>query len=144
MTMRSGMGARRSSIRAWVVACLAVACLAGAGGAAAQTTPAARAEIDRLLDRLVASGCQFERNGTWHDASEAKAHLLRKLAYLEGKVAVRSAEQFIAQVATGSSTTGADYTVRCGKAPPIASKAWLTAELAALRSGTAPGPAAPK
>jgi hypothetical protein len=144
MIAPSGAGAGRSSIRAWVVACLAVTCLAGAGGAGAQTTPAARAEIDRLLDRLVASGCQFERNGTLHDAAEAKAHLLRKLAYLEGRVAVRSAEQFIAQVASGSSTTGTDYTVRCGKAPPIASTAWLTAELAALRSAAGPAAASPK
>ena len=143
MTAHSGRVAGLSSIRAWVVACLAVACLA-AGGAAAQTTPAARAEIDRLLDRLVASGCQFERNGMWHDATEAKAHLLRKLAYVEGKVAVRSAEQFISQVAAGSSTTGADYAVRCGKAPPIASKAWLTAELAALRSAGGAAAVAPK
>ena len=143
MTAHSGRVAGPSSIRAWVVACLAVACLAAAG-AAAQTTPAARAEIDRLLDRLAASGCQFERNGTWHDATEAKAHLLRKLAYVEGKVAVRSAEQFISQVAAGSSTTGADYAVRCGKAPPIASRAWLTVELAALRSAGGAAAVAPK
>jgi hypothetical protein len=80
----------------------------------------------------------------WHDATEAKAHLLRKLAYVEGKVAVRSAEQFISQVAAGSSTTGADYAVRCGKAPPIASRAWLTAELAALRSAGGAAAVAPK
>jgi hypothetical protein len=138
------MGVGVSSLRYRVIACLAIACLVAAGGAASQTTPAARAEIDRLLDRLAASGCQFERNGAWHEATEARAHLLRKLAYVEGKVVVRSAEQFIAQVASGSSTTGTDYAVRCGKGQPIASRAWLTIELTALRSAGGPPAAAPK
>ena len=42
---------------------------------AAQPGPAASAEIEQLLARLVSSGCQFERNGSWHDAKEARSHI---------------------------------------------------------------------
>lgn len=143
MIMPSGSGTALPSLRA-LVACLAVACIVDASGSVAQTTPTARAEIERLLDRLATSGCQFERNGAWHDATQTKAHLLRKLAYLEKHVAVRSTEQFIAQVAVGSSTTGIEYAVKCGKTAPVASRSWLTAELAALRTAGGPATVAPK
>ena len=55
--------------------------------------PAARAEVDALLARLQSSGCEFNRNGSWHSGAEAKAHLLKKLDYLEGKNLVTTAEQ---------------------------------------------------
>ena len=64
--------------------------------------PAARAEVDALLARLQSSGCEFNRNGSWHSGAEAKAHLLKKLDYLEGKNLVTTAEQFIARGASGS------------------------------------------
>jgi|SRR5262245_29595272 len=103
-------------------------------GIAAPLSAAARAEIDGLLSRLEVSGCEFNRNGTWHTAGEAKSHLLRKLKYLEDRGAVQSAEQFIELAASTSSTTGQAYLVRCGNRAPVQSGTWLLSELHAMRS----------
>ena len=101
---------------------------------AASLPPAARGEIESLLSRLAASGCQFKRNGSWHSAQEAQAHLRRKLDYLEDKEAVASTEQFIERAATKSSMSGKPYQVRCSKRAPMASSQWLRSELKALRA----------
>lgn len=101
---------------------------------AAPLTTAAQGEVDALLARLAASGCQFQRNGSWHAAGEAQAHLRRKLDYLANKGLVASAEQFIERAASRSSTSGSPYQVRCGDRPPVASAAWLHAELQGLRA----------
>ena len=95
--------------------------------------PPVRAEIDALLDKLAASGCTFNRNGSWHDAAEARAHLLEKLAYLEGRRLVQTTEQFIERAASGSSVSGRPYLVKCGDAAPVESGTWLSAELRSLR-----------
>jgi hypothetical protein len=108
-------------------------CLA-ASGAAAPLSPAARTEIDGLLSGLGTSGCEFNRNGTWYSAPEAKAHLLVKLKYLEDRGAVQSAEQFIELAASGSSLSGEAYLVRCGREAPVRSSAWLRARLQQMRS----------
>ncbi|MEW6762849.1 MAG: DUF5329 domain-containing protein [Pseudomonadota bacterium] len=99
-------------------------------------TPApVRAEIDALLGRITASNCQFERNRSWHNAADARAHLLRKLAYIEKRSeTITRTEQFIEYAATKSSFTGRPYRVRCGNGEPVESRAWLTRELQALRS----------
>lgn len=112
---------------------LAAALAGGLPAVAAPLTAPARAEVDTLLARLQASGCQFNRNGSWHSGAEAKAHLQRKLEYLEKKEMVRSAEQFIELGASASSSSGKPYLVRCGAAR-VESKAWLGAELKAMRA----------
>jgi hypothetical protein len=98
------------------------------------TPPAVRAEIDALLGRMVASACEFNRNGSWYPATEARTHLLRKLNYIENHGTLASAEQFIELAASGSSFSGKPYLVRCGAAAPVESKVWLSAELKALRA----------
>lgn len=105
---------------------------------AAPLSSGAHAEVESLLNKLQSSGCQFNRNGSWHTGAEAKTHLLRKLDYLEGKDAIRSAEQFIALSASTSSSSGKPYLVRCGlNSTPQESAAWLNAELKALRAAGA-------
>jgi len=104
--------------------------------AAVGASPQVRAEIDVLLARLQASGCEFNRNGSWHTASDAKAHLLRKLEYIEGKSAVQSTEQFIDLAASTSSVTDTPYLVKCGSAAPVPSGTWLHLELRSIRSST--------
>lgn len=94
----------------------------------------ARVEVQALLERLARSECRFQRNGEWHDAQEARAHLERKLSYLERWGRLESAEQFIEKVASGSSTTGEPYFVQCGKAAPVRSAEWLGGQLKALRA----------
>jgi hypothetical protein len=92
-----------------------------------------RAEIDALLARLQASGCEFNRNGKWHDGADAQAHLLRKLEYIEDRTTVRSTEQFIDLAASTSSRSGKPYLVRCAGTPPVESRAWLREQLEILR-----------
>lgn len=93
-------------------------------------------EINSLLDRLQSSGCRFNRNGSWHTAPEAKAHLLGKLEYLEKRGSLQSSEQFIDLAASKSSVSGRPYQVMCGNTAPVESKAWLTKELQEMRAGS--------
>jgi hypothetical protein len=116
-----------------------VASLCCAVAAAARTSAPVRAEIDALLAKLQASGCQFNRNGSWYNASEAKDHLLRKLEYLEGKGNISSTEQFIEFAASKSSSSGKAYSVGCGGQSPVASRVWLTQQLPAIRATTGDG-----
>ena len=102
---------------------------------AAPTAAPVRAEINALLTALQTSGCQFKRNGSWYSGTEAKDHLLRKLAAFEDRATVQNTEQFIELAATQSSSSGKAYQVKCGaNAQAVESKQWLTAQLAALRS----------
>jgi hypothetical protein len=103
----------------------------------------AKAEIDQLLTRLQSSGCQFERNGSWHDAAEARAHIERKYRYLLRKELVGTTEDFIVGAATQSSVSGKPYHVRCGK-QQMPSAQWMTDQLKQLRaSGTSAGAKTP-
>ena len=85
---------------------------------------------------MQASGCQFNRNGTWYSASEAKDHLTRKLEYLEGKGSIGSTEQFIDLAASSSSSSGKAYLVKCSNEAPVESKQWLGRQLALIRGAT--------
>jgi hypothetical protein len=115
-----------------LVILLALGVAVAASGA--PLSPAARAEIDALLARLETSSCTFGRNGAWYPPAEAKVHLLRKLKYLEDRGAVEDTEQFIERAASGSSTTGKPYLVKCGGNAPVESGAWLQSQLLALRA----------
>ena len=94
----------------------------------------ARAEVSAVLDRLASSGCQFERNGTWYSGAQAKAHLLKKLDYIEGKAELQSAEEFIDKAASSSSLSGKAYQVRCATGAPGESGPWLRAQLKDVRA----------
>lgn len=106
---------------------------------AAQSAPAVRAEIDQLLTKLQASGCEFNRNGSWYSGAEAKDHLLRKLEYIENKGTLQSTEQFIELAASKSSFSGKAYQVKCGNEPAQESQAWLTKQLGAIRAAANKG-----
>ena len=57
--------------------------LAVAAAVVQAAPPAAvRAEIDYLLAEIAASGCDFNRNGTWYDSAHAVDHLQYKYEYL--------------------------------------------------------------
>jgi len=95
----------------------------------------ARASMEReataLFDALRTSGCEFNRNGTWHDGAKAAQHLQRKYEHLRGKVG--TTEEFIEQGATASSMSGKAYQVRCGEAAAVPSGEWLLEKLYELR-----------
>lgn len=59
-----------------------------------------------MLSFVEDSGCTFIRNGSEYPAAEARAHLQKKLDYLERKDLVASSEDFIERAATQSSLSG--------------------------------------
>ncbi|MBB6563153.1 hypothetical protein HNP48_005872 [Acidovorax soli] len=111
--------------------------VAGLAFAAPAAAPV-RGEIDRLLAALQSSGCEFQRNGSWHGAAEAKTHLLRKLDYIEKRSTLPSTEKFIELAASSSSASGQAYQVRCnGSVQPSAQ--WFAKELQKIRAGGSAG-----
>ena len=112
-----------------VLLCLALACNAALAG---PTSAPVRAEIESLLARL-GPGCRVLRNGSWHEAGEARQHLLRKMEGVEKRVTLQSVEQFIDLAASKSSASGQAYQVKCGNEAAVESRVWLTRELARVR-----------
>ena len=102
---------------------------------AGEPVPAAKLEIAHLFSHLQESGCQFDRNGTWYDASEAVSHLNKKYQYLLGKGLVASSEDFIERAASESSISGRVYQVKCGSNPVVNSADWFKAVLEKYRKG---------
>jgi len=101
--------------------------------AAAGPSPTAQEEIKHLLSTIGQSGCEFFRDGQWHGPAKAKAHLQRKFDYLARRGLVETSEQFIERAASGSSTSGKPYQIRCAKGEAVPSVQWLTAQLRAYR-----------
>jgi hypothetical protein len=105
--------------------------------ALAAVPPVASTEIEQLLQTLRTSGCRFQRNGTWYDATRAAEHLATKRDYLQGLNRIHSAEDFIRLAATESSMSGKAYRVACPDKPEVDSKAWLESELGRIRARAA-------
>jgi hypothetical protein len=112
------------------LACASLFLLSNAAEAALDTQ--GQQEVDGLLRFVESSGCNFIRNGSEHSPKDARAHLQKKLDYLNDKGLVDSAEDFIARAATESSFSGTPYQVSCG-GQKQGSADWLKAELQRLR-----------
>ncbi|MFG6109766.1 YfeK family protein [Stenotrophomonas nematodicola] len=106
------------------------------GLALAAPTDSARREIAGLIGALDGSNCRFQRNGSWPDAAEARAHLQRKYDYLLKKDKVDTAEQFIERAASQSSMSGKPYRIACPGQPEQTAAVWFGARLTALRQRT--------
>ncbi|WP_030128924.1 DUF5329 domain-containing protein [Pseudomonas sp. QTF5] len=102
--------------------------------AQAQTSSQATQEINGLLDFIEHSECRFVRNGSEYLGPQARAHLQKKLEYLEEHDKVNSAEDFIELAATQSSKSGLAYEVRCPVGVQPAGL-WLKTELQRQRQG---------
>jgi len=102
----------------------------------ARAEPAAKVqtEVNFLLGFVEGSGCEFYRNGTWHDSKAAEAHLRDKYKYLVASNLINTAEEFIERAATESSFSGKPYEVRCSGHATITSNQWLRKELARIRT----------
>ncbi|MCP1444925.1 hypothetical protein J3D54_004057 [Pseudomonas sp. GGS8] len=111
----------------WLIA-TGIALTAMALDAQAQIPPQATQEINSLLDFVEHSDCRFVRNGSEYPGTQARAHLQKKLEYLEEQDRVNSAEDFIELAATQSSMSGRAYEVRCATGVQPASL-WLKTEL---------------
>src|SRR4051812_34763207 len=109
------------------MATLSLAAVAAAPG------PAAQAEIEQLLTRLASSGCEFERNGSWHNGAEARKHIERKYQYLLKKNLVASTEDFVSLAASQSSVSGKPYHVKCGNVQ-VTSSQWMSDQLKQVRA----------
>ncbi|MBK6917950.1 MAG: DUF5329 domain-containing protein [Deltaproteobacteria bacterium] len=83
----------------------------GSDDAATPAPPAVdeAARIEGLLAKLEASGVTFIRNGSEHDAREAAEHLRNKWAHAPS---IDTAERFIDELGTRSSSSGQPYRVR--------------------------------
>ncbi|CAI8768125.1 DUF5329 domain-containing protein [Pseudomonas sp. IT-P258] len=125
--MRIWIKAAVRPISQWMMAA-GIGLIAIVTNAQAQATPQATQEIKGLLDFVEHSECRFVRNGDEFPGPRARAHLEKKLNYLEGKNRVNSAEDFIELAATRSSMTGRAYEVRCPEGAQPAST-WLKTEL---------------
>ena len=101
---------------------------------AADPPPAVQSEVAHLFDYIENSGCQFYRNGSWHDAHQARAHLELKYHYLCRKGQVSCAEDMIERAGSTSSMSGKPYQIKCGDSAPVSSGDWLRAELQRFRS----------
>jgi len=87
-----------------------VAPYAWAGGTT-DPTPVETRRIERLINAVEkSSDCRFIRNGVDYDASTAARFLRAKWAYAGDRI--RTAEDFIREIGTRSSTTGTPYRVR--------------------------------
>jgi hypothetical protein len=95
---------------------------------------AVQAEIDFLLASVENSGCEFFRNGTWHDARAAAEHLRQKFDYLEARDRIASTEDFIEGAGTRSSLSGFPYAVKCADGVTVPSNLWLSNLLARHRA----------
>jgi hypothetical protein len=91
-------------------------------------------EVDFLLGYVEGSGCEFYRNGIWHDPKAAQAHLRDKYRYLVARNLINTTEDFIEKVATQSSFSGQPYKVRCQNGATVATNEWLRVELARFRA----------
>lgn len=115
---------------------VSAALLLAAPFAHAAPSAEARSEIAQLISSLDGSPCRFQRNGSWHDGSDARAHLQRKYDYLLKKNRVDTAEQFIERAASQSSMSGKPYRIQCPGQPEQTAAAWFGARLKALRQRT--------
>ena len=93
-----------------------------------------KAEIAHLFTVLETSNCQFNRNGSWHDAKEAATHLHTKYKYLQNLNLVPSTEKFIDRAATESSLSNRAYQIKCADNVVQPSGPWFTAALMKYRS----------
>jgi len=88
-------------------------------------------EIYHLLSYLESSQCTFIRNGSSHNAVDAKAHIEKKYNYLKSRI--NTTEGFIKHTATKSSISGRQYKVICDGKDYLVGQ-WLSEELRQYRS----------
>ena len=114
--------------------CSLVGMLVSSFALAADPPLAVQSEVAHLFTYIENSGCQFYRNGSWHDAHQARAHIELKYRYLCKKGQASCAEDVIERAGSTSSLSGKPYQVRCGDSEPILSGDWLRTELQRFRT----------
>ena len=110
---------------------------------ASQNAPIAPRPVPPLSEQvkiqsLIASieqlkGAVFIRNGTEYDAPKAADHLRLKLKYAGKRV--QTADQFISNLATGSSMSGKPYRIRFADGHTVESAVYFREQLRRIESG---------
>ncbi len=111
--------------------------------AASQRAPIAPRPVPPLSEQvkiqsLIASveqlpGAVFIRNGTEYDGHKAADHLRLKLKYAGKRV--QTADQFITNLATGSSMSGKPYQIRFADGHTVESAVYFREQLKRIESG---------
>ena len=91
----------------------------------AELSPVVQTEIAYLFSHMENSGCEFNRNDSWHSASAARAHIQKKYDYLMNRDLLTSTESFIKVAASESSISKQPYMVRCPGLPIVGSALWF-------------------
>ena len=114
-------------LTSWFVA--AAAALFACGAFAAAPAPLSESDkIDALIRAVeTRTDLEFLRNDTAYSAREAGRHLRTKLAF--AGLRVKTAEDFIDRIATGSSMSGKPYFVRFLNGKQVTSAEFLRQEL---------------
>ncbi|MDR0274022.1 MAG: DUF5329 domain-containing protein [Burkholderiaceae bacterium] len=86
--------------------------------------------------RSTPEGTQFVRNGTAYDVADAVSHLSMK--YSKAKSRVKTAEDFIRYVASGSSISGQPYLIRYPDGTAVTAAAFFTERLRKLSEEKGP------
>jgi hypothetical protein len=90
-----------------------------------------RAKIERLIAQLESTqNAVFIRNGTEHTAKEAAEHLRSKWKAADSRI--RTAKQFVEQIATKSSTSGEPYQIRLANGSVVFAGDYLNTLLAGI------------
>ena len=126
-----------------IASVLLVLGLMTAPGVRADPPADVQTEVNYLLGSIAGSGCEFYRNGRWHDANAARTHMLDKYDYLVARDLIQSTEQFIDRAASQSSLSGRPYQIRCNGGAAVTSRQWLQEKLARFRDLPADIRAAP-
>ncbi|MGI9014936.1 MAG: DUF5329 family protein [Phycisphaerales bacterium] len=91
--------------------------------------------IEALLEHVATlDGIVFIRNGGEHTAAEAAAHLQRK--WRSAGDAIKSAEMFIDELGSASSSSGQAYRIRLADGNEVDAGPWLHQQLDALEGKT--------
>ncbi|HJO10955.1 MAG: DUF5329 family protein [Gammaproteobacteria bacterium] len=84
-------------------------------------------EIDYLIGSVGRDGCTFIRNNMRYSGREAREHLRSKRE--RNAQLIGSTEEFIEKIASGSSTSGRPYLIRCRRQQQLTANEWFTALL---------------
>ena len=93
-----------------------------------------QAEIDHLLSFVANTSCQYDRNGTIYEGTEARNHINMKYEHYKRKV--KTAEDFIKYSATKSMISGRKYKIHCPGSETVNASDWLLEELHHYRASS--------
>ncbi len=114
-----------------IVACFPLLLPATPVAPAAASVSAQTARIQKLIDALARlKTAKFIRNGSVHGVAEAVSHMHRKWQWKRKQI--KTAEDFIRIVGTGSSMTGKPYQIEFADGRRINSADWFRQQLKKL------------